>query len=123
MTTPSPFESGLRLMADQQQRAARSLINLIEMISTTSHRYAEDTTAFTQEALALMKEASSQSDAASMAELQKRWAATCLKYGQDQTRATMQFVEQCGKQALNVASHAQDQTTPSPQKTSPKPKE
>jgi hypothetical protein len=120
MSTPSPFENGLRLMADQQQRAARSLINLIEMISTTSHRYAEDTAAFTQEAIALMNEASTKHDTASMADLQKRWAATCLKYGQDQTKATMTFVEQCGKQALNVASHAQDS---SPQKTSTSPKE
>ena len=108
MSTPSPFENGLRLMADQQQRAARSLINLIEMISTTSHRYAEDTAAFTQEAITLMNEAAAKRDPASMAELQKKWAATCLKYGQDQTKATMTFVEQCGKQALNVASHAQD---------------
>lgn len=114
MTTPSSFENGLRLMADQQQRAARSLINLIEMISTTSHRYAEDTAAFTQEAIALMNEASAKHDAASMADLQKRWAATCLKYGQDQTRATMTFVEQCGKQALNVASHAQDSSPKKP---------
>ena len=107
MTTPSPFENGLRLMADQQQRAARSLINLIEMISTSSHRYAQDNAAFTREALALMNEATAKHDPAAMADLQKRWAATCLKYGQDQTKATMQFVEQCGKQALNVASHAQ----------------
>ena len=105
MTTPSPFENGLRLMADQQQRAARSLINLIEMISTTSHRYAQDTTAFTQEALALMNEAARKQDPAAIADLQKQWAATCLKYGQDQTKATMHFVEQCGKQALTVAAH------------------
>lgn len=117
MTTPSPFENGLRLMADQQQRAARSLINLIEMISATSHRYAQDTAAFTQEAMALINEASTKQDAASMADLQKRWAATCLKYGQDQTKATMTFVEQCGKQALNVASHAQT-PSPKPQSTS-----
>jgi len=122
MITPSPFENGLRLMADQQQRAARSLINLIEMISTTSHRYAEDTAAFTQEAIALMNEAAARHDAASMSDLQKRWAATCLKYGQDQTRATMSFVEQCGRQALNVASHAPD-TSPKPDSSPKKSKE
>jgi len=104
MTTPlSPFENGLRLMKAQQQLAARSLINLIEMISTTSHRYASDTTAFTQEALALMNEASQKRDPSALADLQKRWTAVCLKYGQDQTRAGMSFVEQCGLQALNAA--------------------
>ena len=107
MTSPiSPFESGLRMMEAQQQLAARSLINLIEMISTTSHRYAEDTAAFTQEAISLMNEAAVKRDPASVSELQKKWAATCLKYGQDQTKATMIFVEQCGKQALNVAARA-----------------
>ncbi|ESQ84819.1 hypothetical protein AEAC466_07110 [Asticcacaulis sp. AC466] len=116
MSTPSAFENGLRLMADQQQRAARSLINLIEMISTTSRRYAEDTTAFTQEALNLMNEAAhltkdGNRDAAAVADLQKKWAETCLKYGQDQTKATMHFVEQCGRQALTVAAHADTPTS------------
>ncbi|MDV6332226.1 phasin [Asticcacaulis sp. 201] len=116
MSTPSAFEHGLRLMADQQQRAARSLINLIEMISTTSRRYAEDTTAFTQEALNLMNEAAQitkdgKRDPAAVADLQKKWADTCLKYGQDQTKATMHFVEQCGKQALTVAAHASETPT------------
>ncbi|MGA9657875.1 MAG: phasin [Asticcacaulis sp.] len=106
MSLTSPFESGLRLMADQQQRATRNLINLIEMVSTTSHRYASDTHAFTQEALALMNEAAKQHDPAQAAEFQKKWAELCVKYGQDQTKATMNFVEQCGKQALNVVSHA-----------------
>ncbi len=120
MTTPlSPFESGLRLMKAQQQLAARSLINLIEMISTTSHRYANDTTAFTQEALALMNEAAANRDPAAFAELQKRWTAVCLKYGQDQTRAGMSFVEQCGQQALNVAARAEDM--PDTGKPEPKP--
>ncbi|CAL4866351.1 hypothetical protein MMA231_00591 [Asticcacaulis sp. MM231] len=119
MTTPSPFENGLRLMADQQQRAARSLINLIEMISTTSHRYAQDTTAFTQEALALMNEAAKKQDPSAIAELQKQWAATCLKYGQDQTKATMQFVEQCGKQALTVAAHMPPETPAAPSPEAP----
>ena len=121
MTTPSPFENGLRLMADQQQRAARSLINLIEMISTTSHRYAQDTTAFTQEALALMNEAAKKQDPAAIADLQKQWAATCLKYGQDQTKATMHFVEQCGKQALTVAAHVSAETPVTTPESAPKP--
>lgn len=99
-----PFESGLRMMGAQQQLAARSLINLIEMISTTSRRYAEGTSNFTRDAYDLMQEASETRDPAKLAELQKRWAQTCLKYGQDQTRASMNFVEQCGKQALNVAA-------------------
>ncbi len=103
-----PFESGLRMMGAQQQLAARSLINLIEMISTTSRRYAEGTSAFTREAYDLMKEAAETRDPAALAELQQKWARTCLKYGQDQTRASMTFVEQCGKQALNSAATARD---------------
>lgn len=103
-TGAGPFESGLRMMGAQQQLAARSLINLIEMISTTSRRYAEDTQAFTRDAYELMREASETRDPASLSELQQKWARTCLKYGQDQTKATMTFVEQCGKQALNSAA-------------------
>lgn len=102
--TPTPFEQGLRLMEAQQQRAARSLINLIEMISTTSRRYAEDTTAFTQDAVALMNEAATRHNPKSLSDLQKKWAETCVKYSQNKTRATMAFVEQCGLQALNVAA-------------------
>ena len=105
MSTPSPFESGLRLMEAQQQLAARSLINLIEMVSTTSHRMASDTTAFTQDALKLMNEAATTRDPSSLGDLQKKWADTCMKYSQTQTRASMAFVEQCGLQALNVAAH------------------
>ncbi len=105
MTGPtSPFESGLRLMEAQQQLAARSLINLIEMISTTSHRYAEGTSDFTREALDLMNAAAQKHDPASLAELQRQWSETCVKYGQNQTRAAMAFVESCGLQALNVAA-------------------
>ncbi len=100
--TTSPFEKGLRLMGAQQQLAARSLINLIEMISTSTHRYAEQSSAFTREAMDLIGEASRTTDAERLAELQKQWADTCLKYGQDQTRASMQFVEQCGVQALKM---------------------
>ncbi|HEX7800495.1 MAG TPA: phasin [Asticcacaulis sp.] len=103
-SSPSPFESGLKLMEAQSQLAARSLINLIEMISTSSHRYAEDTGKFTREALELMNAAATTQDAVALAELQKRWAETCLKYGQDRTAATMHFVEQCGQQALNIAA-------------------
>ena len=103
-----PFESGLRMMGAQQQLAARSLINLIEMISTTSRRYAEDTQAFTRDAYELMKEASETRDPAALSELQQKWTKTCLKYGQDQTKATMTFVQQCGKQALNSAAPVQD---------------
>ncbi len=100
----SPFESGLRMMEAQQQLAARSLINLIEMVSTTSHRMASETSDFTREAVALMNEAAQKHDPASLAELQQKWSATCLKYGQTQTRAAMAFVEQCGLQALNAAA-------------------
>lgn len=104
MGTPSPFESGLRLMEAQQQLAARSLINLIEMVSVTSHRMATDTTAFTQDALKLMNEAAATRDPEALSALQKQWTETCLKYGQNQTRASMAFVEHCGLQALNVAA-------------------
>ncbi len=100
----SPFENGLKLMEAQQQLAARSLINLIEMISTTSHRYAAEQAAFTQETIELMNAAARPQDAASLAELQKRWAETCLKYSQNQSRAAMAFVEQCGLQALSMAA-------------------
>ena len=106
MGTPSPFESGLRLMEAQQQLAARSLINLIEMVSTTSHRMTADSTAFTQDALKLMNEAATTRDPSSLGDLQKKWAETCLKYSQNQTRASMAFVEQCGLQALTVAAKA-----------------
>jgi len=105
MTDPSsPFEKGFRLMGAQQQLAARSLINLIEMISTSSHRYARETTSFTREALELVNEAARTRDAKALHALQQKWTETCLKYGQDQTRATMSFVEQCGLQALNVSA-------------------
>jgi len=104
MPSPSPFESGLKMMEAQSQLAARSLINLIEMISASSHRYAEETGNFTREALSLMNEAATARDPAQVSELQKRWTETCLKYGQERTAATMQFVEQCGQQALNVAA-------------------
>ncbi len=120
------FENGLRMMEAQQQRAARSLINLIEMISTTSRRYAEDTTAFTEEAMSLMTDAATARDATQLADLQKKWAQTCMKYGQDQTRATMTFVEQCGLQALTVAAHATPNTNPTgapPLKPAGKPKD
>ena len=100
----SPFENGLRLMEAQQQLAARSLIHLIEMISTTSHRYAAETTSFTQEALDLMRAAAQTRDPAALAELQQKWAQTCLKYSQNQSRAATAFVEQCGQQALNTAA-------------------
>lgn len=102
--TISPFENGLKLMEAQQQLAARSLINLIEMISTTSHRYAADTQAFTQDTIDLMNAAARPQDAASIAELQQKWAQTCLKYSQNQSRAAMAFVEQCGQQALSMAA-------------------
>jgi len=125
-TTPSPFEHGLRLMEAQQERATRSLINLIEMISTTSHRYAQDTTAFTRDAMALINEASTQRDAQALSDLQKKWAETCVKYSQNQTRATMAFVEQCGLQALNVATKSAqhtDQDTHEPDSSGPGSKE
>ncbi|MDI7776114.1 phasin [Asticcacaulis sp. EMRT-3] len=102
--TQSSFEAGLKLMEAQSQLAARSLINLIEMISTSTHRYSEDTDHFTQEAMRLMNAAASAPDAAALAEVQKRWAETCLTYGKDRTQATLNFVEQCGQQALNIAA-------------------
>ncbi|HVZ30203.1 MAG TPA: phasin [Asticcacaulis sp.] len=106
-----PFGNPLRMMGAQQQLAARSLVNLIEMISTTSHRYAEETAAFTHDALDLMREASVTRDPSALAELQQKWAQTCLKYSQDQTRATMAFVEQCGKQALSTAANGTEPET------------
>ncbi len=101
-----PFETGIRMMGAQQQLATRSLINLMEMITSNSQRYAQASAAFTREAFDLMKEAAETRDPATLAELQQKWARTCVKYGQDQTRATMTFVEQCGKQALNSAADA-----------------
>lgn len=100
----SAFEKGLRLMGAQQQLAARSLLNLIEMISTSSHRYTQETTDFARDAVSLMQEAARTKDPGALSELQSQWAKTCVKYGQNQTRATMQFVEQCGVQALQVAT-------------------
>lgn len=96
-------------METQQQLAARSLLNLIEMVSTTSHRYAADTSAFTQEAMDLMREAAQTRDPAALAALQQRWAQTCLKYGQNQGQAAMSFVEQCGQQALTMAAQNANQ--------------
>lgn len=105
MTNPdSPFEKGLKLMGAQQQLATRSLVNLIEMISASSHRYAQETTDFTRDALSLMQEASRTRDPSELRELQSQWTKTCVKYSQNQTRATMNFVEQCGLQALNTAA-------------------
>ncbi len=116
----NPFNP-LRMMGAQQQLAARSLVNLIEMISTTSHRYAQETTAFTRDAMELMRQASATRDPGALAELQQKWAQTCVKYTQDQTRATMAFVEQCGKQALSTASDGA-QTPAEPQVSTPAPK-
>ena len=83
---------------------ARSLINMIEMISTSSHRYADTTSSFT-------REAGPGQEAATMRPGLARGIATTmgpdLKYGQDQTRATMSFVEQCGFQALNTTAKAE----------------
>lgn len=107
MTNPeSPYLKGLKLMGAQQQLAARSLINLIGMVSSSSHRYAQETTDFARDAVSLMQEATRTRDPQAISELQSQWAKTCVKYGQNQTRATMQFVEQCGLQALNVATTA-----------------
>ena len=103
--SPTPFEQGLRLMGAHQQLATRSLLNLIEMVSTSSRRYAEDTQAFARDTVELMGAAAKIQSPQDLTELQKKWADTCLKYGQSQTRATMAFVEQCGAQALNTAAH------------------
>lgn len=108
----SPFEQGLKMMGTQQQLAARSLVNLIGMISASSHRYAQETTAFTRDALSLMQQAAQTRDPAELRELQSQWAKTCVKYGQNQTRATMSFVEQCGLQALNASAPQGDDLPP-----------
>lgn len=115
MCPPStPFEQGLRLMGAQQQLAARSLINLIEMISTSSLRYAEQTEAFTRDAVELMGQAAQAHTPQDLGDLQKKWTDTCLKYGQSQTRATMAFVEHCGVQALNAAAHLETDIAETP---------
>ncbi len=106
----SPFETGLRMMGAQQQLAARSLLNMIEMITSTSQSYARETSSFTRETFDLMKEAANTRDPAALAELQKRWAHTCVKYGQDQTRLAMNFVEQYGKRAIDCAAETPDST-------------
>jgi len=107
----SPFEQGLKMMGAQQQLAARSLVNLIEMVSASSHRYAQETSDFTRDALSLMQEAAITRDPAALRELQNQWAKTCVKYGQNQTRTTMSFVEQCGLQALSAAAPKGDDDT------------
>ncbi|WAC46885.1 phasin [Asticcacaulis sp. SL142] len=106
MTNHGPFEQGLKLMGAQQQLATRSLLNLVEMITASSHRYASQTTAFAEDAVRLMKEASAVRDPQGLTDLQKEWTQTCVKYSENQARTTMQFVEQCGKQALNTAANA-----------------
>ena len=110
----TPFEQGLRLMGAQQQLAARSLLNLIEMVSTSSRRYTEETQAFAHDAVELMTEASRVHTPKDLGDLQKKWTDTCLKYGQSQTRATMAFVEQCGVQALSAAAHIETDVAASP---------
>lgn len=114
----APYETGLKLMGAQQQLAARSLVNLIEMISTSSHRYAQQTAELTRDALSLMQQAATAPDAQSLSQLQTQWTAACLRYGETQARATMQFVEQCGLQALNIAatnaSVSPSEETPAP---------
>ena len=108
----TPFEQGLRLMGAQQQLATRSLVNLIEMISTSSRRYAEETQAFAKDAVGLMTEAAQVHTPQDLGDLHKKWTDTCVKYGQSQTRATMAFVEQCGAQALNAAAHIETDVAP-----------
>ena len=51
-----------------------------------------------------MRDAAQTRDPAALADLQQKWAQTCMKYGQNQSRAAMTFVEQCGLQALNTAA-------------------
>lgn len=113
------FETAFKIMGATQQLATRSLINLIEMVSTNSHRLASENTAFTEEALGLMQEASQTRDPEALRKLQKRWAETCLKYGQNQTRTTMNFVEHCGLQALSVASNPNFSNAPQEEKAPP----
>lgn len=112
MTPENPFEKGLQMMTAQQQLAARSLVNLIEMISTSSHRYAEDTKALTQEALSLMNAAKDTKDMASLSSLHKQWADAVVKYSQDQTRTGIHFLEQCGQQAIDLASGVKNSDKP-----------
>ncbi len=113
---PTPFEQGLRLMGAQQELAARSLLNLIEMISTSSRRYAEETQAFARDAVDLMNQAAQVHTPQDLGALHQKWTDTCVKYGQSQTRATMAFVEQCGAQALNAAAHMETGAGPSTDK-------
>jgi hypothetical protein len=96
------FGHAFKVMGATQQLMVRSLINLIEMISTSSHRYTQGNSAFTEEALSLMQRASAAKDPESARALQKEWADTCLKFSQSQTRMTMGFVEQFGKQVLGT---------------------
>ena len=109
------FDHAFKVMGATQQLMARSLINLIEMISTSSHRYARDNSAFTDEALLLMQKAAAAREPDSLRELQNAWAQTCMKFSQSQTRATMGFVEQFGQQVLGtIANNPFTPLTPSP---------
>jgi hypothetical protein len=101
----SPFDKGLKLMTAHQELAARNLVNLIEMISTSSHRYAEGTKALSEEAMRLMSEAAQTKDVTTLSGLQKQWGEAVIKYSKDQTHAGVSFLEQCGQQALDMASN------------------
>jgi hypothetical protein len=96
------FGHAFKVMGATQQLMVRSLVNLIEMISTSSHRYTEGNSTFTNEALLLMQKASAARDPDSVRALQKEWADTCMKFSQSQTRMTMGFVEQFGQQVLGT---------------------
>ena len=110
----SAFAQSLSLMGSTQQLAARSLINLIEMISSNSHQYVQENQAFAKEAFELVQKAATVSSPDDIGAIQKSWTDTCMKYGQNQTQTTMNFIQQCGAQALSVAAESEPVLKPKP---------
>lgn len=100
----NPFSNSLKLMTSQHELVTRNLVNLIEMISTSSHRYAENTRTLSEEAVKLMQAASATKDIQSLGELQRQWTEAVMSYSKDQTNTGMSFLENCGKQAISLAS-------------------
>ena len=98
--------SGLGLMNAQSRLAAQSLINIIEMVSTQSHLYAQNNQVFVKDALDLMTKARQVRTLEELTALQQQWTKTCLNYGRDQSDTSRNFVEQCGLQALSIAANA-----------------
>jgi len=94
----------LAYMSSTQQLAARTLINMIDIISTRSHALSASHKAFSDVAIDLMQQASLNRDPAKLQTLQSEWAKACLTYGQSQSESYLHFVEHCGTQALKVCS-------------------